>query len=74
MLIKSSSINSKEKLLKASELMDIKSSGSATFKGFYSGKPRSQSQKLSGPSSSSPLVMSQKFEEALNISQEEDAG
>lgn len=44
MLIKSSAINNKETLLKASNLMDIRSnsSGPRGFKNFYSERPRSQ--------------------------------
>ena len=62
-LIKSSAMNSKETLLKASTLMDMSSisTGSAGFKGFYSGRPRSQNQRAAAATPLSPLMMSQQL-------------
>ena len=68
MLIKSSAINSKETLLKASDLLDIRSnsSGPQGFKNFYSERPRSQTY---GTLPISPLVSKQ----AESIEEKDDA-
>lgn len=62
-LIKSSAMNSKETLLRASTLMDMKttSTGSAGFKGFYAERPRSQVQSRKP----APSVVGQQIEDVL---------
>ena len=66
-------MNSKETLLRASTLMDMKttSNGAEGFKNFYDRPRTQQSQRGGGATPLSPLMMSQQMENMLNLADAE---